>query len=190
MWLTWEGVVLEDRTVHCCSLKPGHTEALLSSVAELGDQLNSFYPKAGTVRPALLAEGLADQLTAHLCRNMPGVVTDDKDHHPSLQNRRLLILMPESHPFVSLAREDNPRAHWGVAVPGRFSVAWVNNKYLWWHETLHLFNAKDCYNKFGINKCREPRCVMQASPTEEACEGRLYLCSKNVHRLSQPPSFS
>ena len=118
-----------------------------------------------------------------MLRNMPGVVTEDSEQHPVLHEMKLLLLVPEDHSFVKTAREDNPRAHWGIGVPCRFSVAWVDNRFLWWHEALHLFNAKDCYNKFGINKCPELRCVMQASPTHESCGGRLHLCSKNIRRI-------
>ncbi len=158
-------------------------------MAELGNQLADHYSEIPPIAAELMPADLIDEIPAHLSRNMPGVVTDDCDQHPALSGMRLLILVSEDHPFVDTARADNPRAHWGLGVPCKFSVAWVDNKYLWWHEALHLFNAKDCYNKFGINKCPEQRCVMQASPTHRSCGGRLHLCSKNVHRLSQTNSL-
>lgn len=172
------------RTIHCCSLPKGCLERLLSAVDELNAQLSQYYPEVPGIAGEPLAAELTSSVDSHLLRNMPGDATDDEDQHPDLQGKRLLILLPEEHPFVGIARQDNPQAVWGIAVPGRFSVAWVDNKYLWWHEALHLLNAKDCYNKFGIHKCREARCIMQAAPTHGSCGGRLHLCSKNLRRIA------
>lgn len=124
-------------------------------------------------------------ILAHLEQCLPGRSSET----PSVDfdSKRIFVLCLSDHPFVELAREENRLAAWGIAVPMRISVAWVENPFLWWHEALHLFNAKDCYNKFGINKCKEPRCVMQASPTTESCGGRLYLCSKNQRRIATEP---
>lgn len=175
---------LSSRVIHCLSLVDGYETALFDSLVELNTELAANYPTIAPISVQLLNSTLWDEVYPHLKRNMPGVCPDDTDQHPDLSSKRLLILCDEGHPFVNDARNDNPRAHWGIGVPCKFSVAWVDNKYLWWHEALHLFNAKDCYNKFGINKCPEVHCVMQASPTYQSCGGRLHLCSKNVRRLS------
>ena len=72
-----------------------------------------------------------------------------------------------------------------LAIPCLFAIAWEPNEYLLWHETLHLMNAKDCYNKFGINKCPDPRCIMRRAPSRINCGDRLTLCSKNVKRIQR-----
>ncbi len=46
-------------------------------------------------------------------------------------------------------------------------------------------NAKDCYNKFGINKCPVPQCIMRRAPSRLNCGENLALCSKNVKRIQQ-----
>lgn len=152
----------------------------------LAEQLETHYPSIPRFN-TLPLEATYDSVFDHLRRNMPGVNTDPEDQDKELLGKRLFVLCPDDHPFVVDARAENPLAHWGIAVPMCFSVAWVDNHFLWWHEALHLFNAKDCYNKFGINKCPENRCVMQASPTRYSCGGRLHLCTKNQKRLSIDP---
>ena len=163
---------------------------LHDTIVELGRQLEVHYPSIPAICCKHLDSELAENLSDYLLQCLSGRLVDDKDEPAEYAQKRLMILCAEDHPFVQMAQEDNPRAHWGIAVPRQFSVAWVNNKYLWWHEALHLFNAKDCYNRFGINKCQQPHCVMQASPTVHSCGGRLHLCSKNIRRLSEfDPEF-
>lgn len=179
-----EATLIATSSIHYCSLVPEYSEALTKAMAELGRQLRAYYPAIGPIGAIPLPPELVDEVPAHLLRNLPGTVTPDEQQHPSLHCMKLLALCGADHPFVEVARRHNPRAHWGIAVPRRFAVAWVDNPYLWWHEALHLFNAKDCYNRFGINKCPERRCIMQASPLAETCGGRLHLCSKNARRIA------
>ena len=177
---------LTRRIIHCCSLIPAYRNAVVDSLNELADELATHYPAIPGFDVVLLDEP-EETIVRHLEQSMPsmrfGPSLDDSD----LAQKRVFVLCDFAHPFIDNARSENPRAHWGIAVPMRFAVAWVNNPFLWWHEALHLFNAKDCYNKFGINKCRNSRCVMQASPTRFTCGDRLHLCSKNQRRLGQDP---
>lgn len=165
---------------------PEYRDALLESLARLAEELATHYPTIPTFNVAVLDEP-EEGIVEHLEQSMPGRRFDRSDSDTELSRKRIFLLCDGDHPFVQVAQRDNPLAHWGIAVPMCFSVAWVNNPYLWWHEALHLFNAKDCYNKFGIHKCPDPRCVMQASPTLATCGGRLHLCSKNQRRLAQDP---
>ncbi len=180
------GEALYPRLIHCCSLDSDHTDQLIDAVTELAVELQHHYPQIPPLAAVPLTGVSAELLFDHLCRNMPGGPPDFTDH-PQIAGRRLLVHCPAQHPFVRVAQAENPLARWGIGVPRRFAVVWVENKYLWWHEALHLFNAKDCYNQFGIHKCPEPRCIMQAAPTAESCDRRLYLCSKNVRRLQEEP---
>ena len=177
---------MTQRTIYCRSLVPSRLDELTDVLRSLASQLEVHYPTIPRfdVEPI---EEMEDRVIGHLHRSMSEPYADPDEHDASLLGKRIFVLCSEDHPFVRAARDENPRAHWGIAVPMTFSVAWVHNHFLWWHEALHLFNAKDCYNKFGINKCPEDRCVMQASPTRESCGGRLHLCSKNQKRLIRDP---
>jgi hypothetical protein len=170
------------RTIEFVSLISGFDPRLESALTELSEQLESTSPSIPSFTVRRWDRDARDELMERLTDLLR--IRSSGEPVIGLTNSRLFVLCDERHPFVAAAREENPRAHWGIAFPRRYAVAWVGNKYLWWHEALHLFNAKDCYNKFGINKCREPYCVMQASPTQHSCGGRLYLCSKNVRRIA------
>ncbi len=163
---------------------PGYDDILVESLCELATELRRYYLAIPAIDVAPL-NAADDVVLSHMKRNLPGSFRTDSDISEELSSKRLFVLCPAGHPFVETARQENPLAHWGIAVPMCFSAAWVDNPYLWWHEALHLFNAKDCYNKFGINKCRDSRCIMQVSPTETTCGGRLYLCSKNQRRIAR-----
>jgi len=168
------------------SLIPGFDEGVVEVLDQLNSQLSRHYPTVPGIKAISYKPSSIESLRSYLHRKMPG--SDPTiDVQSEFDDKRIFIVCNESDPFVADAQKENPLAHWGIAIPNTFSVAWVNNPYLWWHETLHLFNAKDCYNKYGINKCPEPRCVMQASPTDATCGSRLFLCSKNQRRLSVEP---
>jgi hypothetical protein len=172
------------RRIDWCCLVPGYESAVADALAELARELAARYPAIPSFDAQTLPRTLQGGLEQHLIEAVSAAWLEGAPPGP-LSARRLFVLCDPDHPVVAAARRDNPRAHWGVSLACQVAVAWVDNKYLWWHEALHLFNAKDCYNRFGIHKCRERHCVMQSSPGETACGGRLYLCSKNVARLRQ-----
>ena len=126
---------------------------------------------------------LTEQLPSYLMAMLPGNVIDDS--FADFQSRYFFIYCDSGRDFAVAYQEQNALAHWGVAIPCKFAIAWEPNKYLLWHESLHLMNAKDCYNKFGINKCPNHRCIMRRAPSLANCGDRLTLCSKNIKRISR-----
>ena len=114
---------------------------------------------------------------------LPGNVDDGS--FSNFQSKTIFIFCDGDEDFSQAYQAHNELAHWGVAIPCTLAIAWEPNKYLIWHEILHLLNAKDCYNKFGINKCPNSHCIMRRAPSSMNCGSRLTLCSKNVKRIEQ-----
>ena len=81
------------------------------------------------------------------------------------------------------ALDENPHALWGCRC-GRLAAVYKANKMSpIWHETLHLFGAKDCYddNSLYSISCGNQNCLMQyASDTET-----LELCNENLKLLAE-----
>ncbi len=114
---------------------------------------------------------------------MPGQRNEDR--FEEYRGKRIFVLCERQQDFAVAYREQNQLAHWGVAIPEQVAIAWHGCKYLLWHEILHLMNAKDCYNKFGFNKCHEPHCIMRLAPSPNDCGGRLVMCTKNQKRIQR-----
>ena len=176
-----------DRTVSCWAADPARVADLVRAVGALNGELGRAFPDVPPLRGEVLEDVTESVLLDGLRSLLPGSRTAEEPAPASLAGRRLLVFLPEEHPFVAEARSHSPNVHWGIAAPRRFAVVWHVNPLLWWHETLHLFGAKDCYNRFGANKCPEPRCVMRAFPMTDQGDGRLRLCGKNLRRIATPP---
>ena len=58
-------------------------------------------------------------------------------------------------------------ALWGAEVTGLLATVYRENpdKYIIWHEVLHIFGAEDCYDVSGQNTCELSTCIMQYAPT-------------------------
>src|SRR5207247_453781 len=94
-------------------------------------------------------------------------------------------------------REFNRCAKAGAAGQQEYALVWTpSNKYIIWHEAMHLLNARDCYrdhdgcaecgsgsiataSKYSESKC-DCGCIMQYNPNETTCRGRLYVCRGQV----------
>jgi len=153
----------------------------MSAFSEFQRQLAQQYPSLPVPEFEELPDNLIDELSDYLISMLPGNVEDESFEH--YRSRRPFVFCNGNEKFAQAYREQNELAHWGVAIPCKLAIAWVPRKYLVWHETLHLLNAKDCYNKFGINKCPNPRCIMRRAPMRETCGNQLTLCSKNLKRI-------
>ena len=102
-----------------------------------------------------------------------------------LDDKRVFVFCPRDCRFARNTREVNPQAQWGAAICGDYALVWMpDNKYLIWHEAMHLLNAEDCYDTSGQTVCGESRCIMQYVPCKENCDGELHLCSLNVLNVS------
>lgn len=175
------------RTVPCWAADPVRQADLAAAVDELAERLVREYPAVTPIRAEVASDVAEDVLVDFLRSSLPGSRPSDRSNRGGLADRRTLAWLPPDHPFVAEAKRHTPSVEWGLAVPRRFAVVWHPNRLLWWHETLHLFGAKDCYNKFGVNKCPEPRCLMRCFSMREQDDGGLRLCGKNVRRIAAPP---
>lgn len=59
------------------------------------------------------------------------------------------------------------------------------DKYVIWHEALHLLGARDCYDTSDPWQnpgptCELPNCLMQYAPTSEAVRDWPFLCQNNL----------
>lgn len=90
-----------------------------------------------------------------------------------------------NEPFAKRAREKNTNAKWGAAQIGEYALIWEpDNKYLFWHETLHVVGAKDSYDEQSLQTvCEDDRCIMQYVPNETNCGGELFICENNIALL-------
>ena len=166
--------------IHYCSFISNGQEALRLSLETLSDQLYQHYPDL----PQFDLQQVRYESKEKLTQSLINRINDSDETLPIHENQKIFLLCSQDDPFVEQLQTINSMALWGIAVPTSFAVAWVKNEYLWWHEALHLFNAQDCYNKFGFHKCPEEKCIMQYSPTRDNCGGRLHLCSKNQKRIA------
>ena len=85
------------------------------------------------------------------------------------------------------ARKQEPHADWG-ATCGCLAVVWEKgNKYLIWHEVLHLLGVMDCYDSETIQGiCENPGCLMQYAPTEKTlAPWPECLCPETISRLRE-----
>ena len=95
----------------------------------------------------------------------------------------LAIACPRSH---QLLWAKTTQGTWGTAFPGGpLAVCWtVPDKFIVWHEALHLLGADDCYDlETHRATCELPHCIMQFEPTANTVRSRPFLCKKVLDRL-------
>ena len=85
----------------------------------------------------------------------------------------------------SALREDGA-SPWGAEWCGLAAVYQPGNRFIIWHEALHLLRAHDCYEEDDPYRrkpdCNCDSCIMQYVPTEETV-GKWSLCDKSVKKL-------
>ena len=94
---------------------------------------------------------------------------------------RILVMCSQSSPLAKAVRENNPDAKWGGSL-GRLAVVWHEDRYVLWHEALHLINARDCYTGLKPD-CDLSTCIMQYVPTRANVGDWPFLCSTNIGLL-------
>lgn len=171
-------------TIQWCNLSSHPDELLVGAFEEFANQLRTNYPQLPVPFFSTLPADHVEQLPEYLIAMLPGRANSEKAFS-QFQSKTIFVFCDGHEDFAVAYQEHNNLARWGVAIPCRFAIAWEPNKYLLWHETLHLVNAKDCYNKYGINKCPNAQCIMRLAPSHVNCGGSLSLCSKNVKRVQQ-----
>jgi hypothetical protein len=167
--------------IHWHNFSRTPNEFLEASFAEFTWQMGLCFPDIHRIEFTRLLLDHHPNLSDYLVAHLPGRVICQE--FGELDSMRLFIFCDWTESFAEMYREENELAHWGVAIPGRLAIAWEPNKYLLWHEALHLLNAKDCYNKFGINKCPVDTCIMRRAPSKSSCGPDLVLCTNNRRRI-------
>jgi hypothetical protein len=106
----------------------------------------------------------------------------------NLKDMPLLVYCKNNSNLAKAAVKENSLAQWGLT-RGEYLVSAVyepDNKYVLWHETLHLFDACDCYCYYNPNagsNCELNNCIMQYEPTKENVGEWPFLCQKNIERI-------
>ncbi len=99
---------------------------------------------------------------------------------------RLIVACAQQHELAAACRENNPQALWGGTI-GPLAVSYcLGNRFLAWHEALHLMAADDCYdlpNRGPI--CEQANCIMQYDPTVHTVGPWPWLCRANAIRVRQ-----
>jgi len=99
----------------------------------------------------------------------------------------LVIYCDPSSNIAKAIKKTNKIAEWGLSTLKQISAVYEKgNKYIIWHEVLHLFGVHDCYdieNPNGPLKCELAKCLMQYAPQEGNVAPWPFLCKGNIKRL-------
>ena len=158
-------------------------EALFETLQQIRFQLPIRYPQLPKFDLVPLSRDLVHGLKDYMVSQLPG--KDPWMDWEPYTSRLIFVFCEPKDPLVHVFQQENPLAHWGVAIPAQFSIAWHYDRFLIWHELMHLFNAKDCYNKFGINKCSSGNCLMRRDPSRLHWQSEWVICSKNQKRMTE-----
>lgn len=93
---------------------------------------------------------------------------------------RVLLACPDDHELAVAAMRNNPAAVWGGCLKPLGLTYCPDNKYVMWHEALHLFGATDCYALPDRGPtCEQPNCIMQYEPHASTVGEWPCLCNGN-----------
>lgn len=171
------------KTIHWFNLVPDHEDFCRDALAELSATLKEKYSTAPEIKLERISPSdtaLLSQLPTFCKRGNVSFALSGQ------QDAGVFGFCAGDEPFVKDAQSQNSKALWGAALAGDFALAWKpNNKYLIWHECLHLLFAQDCYDGQGVTICEEPQCIMQYAPSEQTCNGDLVLCECSYSRITR-----
>ncbi len=97
----------------------------------------------------------------------------------------MVCCRPDSIP-ARTARCESLLAQWGYCCLGLSVLYKLDNKWILWHEALHLFGVNDCYdndNPQGPTICELPHCLMQYAPSDATIGAEPFLCSRTIKAL-------
>ena len=104
----------------------------------------------------------------------------------------LVIYCEPSSNIANAIRKTYKIAEWGLTFKDRISAVYEKgNKYILWHEVLHLFGVEsECYNtqnpdENGPSTCELGQCLMQYAPQEENVAPWPFLCKKTIEQLTE-----
>lgn len=107
----------------------------------------------------------------------------------------LLVYSMRCSEIAKAAVSSNDKAKWGLTYPccltsNSFAAVYQrDNKFVVWHEALHLLGADDCYEENNPYQkkpdCDFPDGIMQYAPTQENVRDWPFLCNKNVSLIQR-----
>ncbi len=101
----------------------------------------------------------------------------------------LMIYCRADSNVARAAKRESQGAFWGLCSEPPFPLVVAvykrGNKYILWHEALHLFGVEDCHegSKNPSPTCELPRCIMQYEPTGDNVGPWPFLCQENIRRI-------
>ena len=103
------------------------------------------------------------------------------------KNIPLLVYCKCNSKLATAAKKENHLAQWGLMNDDYLISAVYEhcNKYILWHEILHLFDVDDCYpldDPYARPTC-VPNCIMQYVPNKKNVGKWPFLCKKNIKRI-------
>jgi len=190
-------------TYYCCmGLDEHHEQFLRASM----DELSELMP-----RPPLQVSCKFSELPRELRQELEDIVQNQNDIYPCFMEMEshlqsalrcdvrpnLSVLCSPEHLIAGLARQKSTGARWGFSNAdvdhpdtkrGWCAATYkLNNKYILWHETLHVLGADDCHegDKNSGPTCRCGNCIMQYVPTPQTVGAWPFLCQENMDRIKR-----
>jgi hypothetical protein len=104
----------------------------------------------------------------------------------------LVIYCEPSSNIANAIKKTDEIPEWGSTYLNYISAVYEKgNKYILWHEVLHLFGVNsECYNtqnpdENGPSTCELGQCLMQYAPQEENVAPWPFLCKKTIEQLKE-----
>ena len=166
------------KMINWFNLVPAQENFFRESLEELVTILKDKYPDLTEIR---LQRVTADEESALSRLTTFRTNVGFGDPQPTCLNKYeyLIGFCAKTEAFAEDLQAQNGQACWGATYANAYALAWKpDNKYLIWHEFLHLLYAEDCYDAKSPTTCGNAYCLMQHEPTAEYCNNGLYLCDK------------
>jgi hypothetical protein len=100
---------------------------------------------------------------------------------------KILVCCKDDSKLAKMAKTYVPIAKWGLMNNEVILAVYkLNNKYILWHEVLHLFGVDDCYDykdPYNGTTCGLDNCLMQYAPSVKTVRKWPFLCEKNIKIL-------
>jgi len=174
---------------YCLNMDKIAEQFVVKSLFELTELLSQS-PVQVDFKPDPLPEKLRkDELISDLCPDIPCFSFWCKKIATKLLTKYPLLVYckPDSR-IAQAAQKECNLACWGLT-NNCYMVSAVyepNNKYILWHEALHLFGVDDCYDYNRPNRgtnCELNNCLMQYAPQKDSVGEWPFLCQKNIKRI-------
>ena len=98
-----------------------------------------------------------------------------------------LVICSTNSQLARFCLKVNPNFLWGTAFP-TLAITYEIEKYIVWHEMLHLLGADDCYDLSQGDRgpnCDCPNCIMQYEATKANVGDWPFLCDPNIQSVQK-----